>query len=514
MRIKNSINNIKYSMIFYFINTILGFISRTALISYIGGDFVGLSSVFMNILGYLNVVELGIGQSVTYSLYKPLKEKDYKKINTLLLLYKKIYSAIGIFIALGTVVISVFIGKIVHTEAISIDMVRIYFYIYAIMTISSYFLTYIQILVIAEQKQYIITKVTGYFYTIKIIVQIITSVIFKNYNIWIGIELFYNIFTYLYINKKVFKEHQWIDLNLDIKFIDLFNENKKVFIDTKNLLYHKIAGVVVFQTDSIVISTFSNLKSVAIYGNYIMVENIVKSIIGMIFGGVRASVGDLIAEGNDQKSYFMWRDMYFFSNLIGTILVYCFFVNINDFMNLWLGEGYLMNNLAVFMLAINLFIYITRTPTVTFNFGYGLFWDKWAAATEAIVNLVISLVLVKYLGIAGVLIGTFMSNILIVVLWKPYMLFRYGFKRNINEYIKDTFKILFFILVSISISNSILNYINIEVNNLLISLILRCTLSFISIAFNYIIISCIDKTYRVFYKKYIYLLNRIVKQVV
>ena len=106
MRIKNSVNNIAYNMVFYFINSLLSFVSRTALIYYIGGDFVGLSSVLTNILGYLNVVELGIGQAVTYSLYKPLKERNYDRINTLLSLYKRIYHSIGIFIGIGAIIIS------------------------------------------------------------------------------------------------------------------------------------------------------------------------------------------------------------------------------------------------------------------------------------------------------------------------------------------------------------------------------------------------------------------------
>lgn len=510
MRIKNSINNIKYSMIFYFINSLLAFISRTTIIHYIGEDFVGLSSVLLNILGYLNVVELGMGQAVTYSLFKPIKDKNYKKINTLLMIYKKIYYTIGLFIGIASLVISVFLDKIVHTQVIPMWQVRIYFYVYATITISSYFLTYIQILVMAEQKQYIITKVTGYFYTTKIIVQVLANILFKSFALWMGIELVYSILTNLYINKKVFNEHDWINLKSDKKFKDLIKENKKIFIDTKDLLYHKIAGVVVFQTDTIVISAFSNLKNVTIYGNYIMIESIVKSLIGMVFGGVRSSVGDLIAEGDNKRSYSMWRDMYIFSNLIGTILVYCFFININDFMNIWLGKKFIMDNLAVAVLSMNLFIYITRTATVTFNFGYGLFWDKWAAAIEAIINLVVSLILVKILGIAGVLIGTFISNVLIVVWWKPYMLFKYGFKQKVYGYIKEFIKVTTMTIISIAVSTLTVKFINIQVDRVVILLIIKCIVSFVSITSIYILISAIDKTHRAFYSKYMALLKEMI----
>lgn len=512
MRVKNSINNITYNMIFYFINSSLSFVSRTALIHYIGGDFVGLSSVFTNILGYLNVVELGIGQAVTYSLYKPLKEKNYERINILLSLYRRIYHSIGIFIGIGSFIIGLFIDKLVHTQVIPLWQVRIYFYMYAIITISSYFLTYIQILVMAEQKEYIITKVTGYFYTVKIITQVLSNLLLQNYAAWIIIELLFSILTNVYINKKVFKEHEWINLNSDRKLIDLIRENKQIFIDTKDLLYHKIAGVIVFQTDSLVISAFTNLKKVAIYGNYIMIESIVKSIVGTVFGGVRASVGDLIAEGDNERSYLMWRDMYIFSSLIGTILVFCFFININDFMNLWVGKTYVLDNLALIVLSVNLFIYITRTATVTFNFGYGLFWDKWAAIIEAIVNLVISLILVKDLGIAGVLIGTFMSNILIVVCWKPYMLFKYGFNKKIGVYIKKLLKVTTITIVSVAISSTIVKFIYMPLDSLLISLLLKCIISFISISSSYVLLSSIDRMHRDFYFKYLNLFKCIINK--
>ena len=102
MRIKNSINNIITGMLGQLIITITGFITRTVFINELGATYLGVSGLFTNILTVLSFAELGIGQAIIFSLYKPIANNDENKISSLMKLYSKVYRYLfGIVLILG-----------------------------------------------------------------------------------------------------------------------------------------------------------------------------------------------------------------------------------------------------------------------------------------------------------------------------------------------------------------------------------------------------------------------------
>lgn len=507
MRKKNSINNISYSLLFFSINSLLTFLSKSAMIFYIGSEYTGLSTVCRSIIGMLSIAELGVSNAVTYSLYKPLREEDYSKINSIINTYKWVYRIIGSILLLLSIVISAFIENFIHSENINIFDIRIYFIIFSIITVSSYFITYPQVLAIADQKNYLVTKIEGIINIIKIIVQVLTLIIFKDYKLWICIEVILTIYTYIYTNRKIKSIYPWLDISKKIELKESLKQNKNIIKDTKDIFVHKLAYTIGYQTDSILISSFTNLSMITIYTNYMMIINLLRSLVSMIINGIRSSVGDLIAEGNDVKSYTMWIKLSTSINIIGTILVYCVYMNIHDLIIVWLNKDYLINNFVVVVMCIILFIQITMFDIIElFKNGYGIFNDKWAPIAEGLINLAISLILVKYIGVIGVLIGTLISMLAIAVWWKPYLVFKYGFKISILKYIKHTFKNIIIATVSMFISAFIINsIINVTQVNI-ITFILKSLLSLITIIISYLIISLFDNSHR---DLYIYILNLI-----
>ena len=79
-------------------SVILGFINRTVFVSYLGVTYLGLSSYLTSLVSILSFAELGIGQAMSYALYAPLLKDDHGKINAFMILYKKLYSVIGVSI--------------------------------------------------------------------------------------------------------------------------------------------------------------------------------------------------------------------------------------------------------------------------------------------------------------------------------------------------------------------------------------------------------------------------------
>ena len=209
----------------------------------------GLNSLLINLIGMLNIAELGLSTAVGYSLYKPIAENDHKKMNEILCLYKYLYRIIAVAIAILGLVITVFISSFV-TTTINIEEVRISFLLYLVATVISYLLTFLNVLPSADQKNYLVVRIQN------------NGKIIKNFYVWIIIEIISSILIYLYTNIRIKKLYEWYEPQKDLTFKALIKKYKDIVKRTKDLVFHKIGGLVVYQTDSILVSKFDNLTGV------------------------------------------------------------------------------------------------------------------------------------------------------------------------------------------------------------------------------------------------------------
>ena len=128
-RVHKSIMNAKVNLLFYFLSLILAFFSRKIFLDCLGAEFIGLTGTLGNILGYLNLSELGITASIGFCLFKPLQEEDHQKIDEILSLLGYLYWWIGGIIFAGGFIISLFF-PLIFAKA-SINMAVIYFSFYS-----------------------------------------------------------------------------------------------------------------------------------------------------------------------------------------------------------------------------------------------------------------------------------------------------------------------------------------------------------------------------------------------
>mgnify|MGYP001137802472 CR=1 FL=1 len=107
-RVKKSLLNARVNLIFYFLTLILSFFSRKIFLDTLGADFVGLTGTLQNLLGFLNLAELGIYTAIGYVLYKPLFEHDEIKISEIVSVLGYLYKWVG-FIILGAGIVLAFV---------------------------------------------------------------------------------------------------------------------------------------------------------------------------------------------------------------------------------------------------------------------------------------------------------------------------------------------------------------------------------------------------------------------
>ena len=192
----------------------------------------------------------------------------------------------------------------------------------------------------------------------------------------------------------------------------------------------------------------------------------------MIYNGLGASLGNLVATESDDKKEEIFKKMNFIAFCIYGLCSVCMINVFNDFIKIWIGEKYCLSLSIVIMIVINFYLTGMRVPSSTMKSSAGLFdVDKYTPIIQSIINLVASIILVQKIGLIGVLIGTFISSIAIPSWQRPYLIYKYVLKRSSKGYFIEFFKniiiLVFCTIIALTINNLII------FNNLYIQFVLK-----------------------------------------
>ena len=434
-RLHKSLLNAKVGLIFYFLTLVLSFFSRKIFLDTLGASFIGLSGTLQNILGFLNLAELGVGACISFFLYKPLQEENKGRIKEVMSVFGYMYRKIGLFIGMGGLIVGLFFPLIFRHTDFNLGIIYFTFLTYLASSLIGYFINYRQILLSADQKNYV---VTAYFQTagiIKTIVQIVLAYYYKNLYVWVSVEFLFSVICCIILNWKINKEYPWLKTNIK-NGKALMKQYPEIITNTKQIFVHKIKDFLLNKSDEIMIFAFVSLKMVAFYGNYTMIINKLAVLFNTALDGVSAGVGNLVAEGNKSNMMKVFWELMAVRYFIGGLMVFSLYYLINPFIVWWLGSEYLLSNSILILLMVNLFIMQTRGVVDIFNHSHGLYADTWSAWVEGIINLTVTISIAIHWGIIGILMGKIVSLLLIVLWWKPYYLFTQGLKVPVKNYWK------------------------------------------------------------------------------
>lgn len=465
MRVKNSIINSSLSTISLIVLSILGFVSTKVFINTLGIEYNGLNGVFTNILSILAITEIGIGGAITYNLYKPIVENDYGKISSIMKFYQKCYRIIGIIIFLLSLLVSVFIGIFFKETTLNINYIRFVFILFAINTSISYFFSYNRNLFYAYQQNYIIVIIDFIFRTLKIVFQLLALWLFKNYIIFLIINIIFtfgaNILIHVYA-KKTFK-------NIDINTAKVDkNINKEVFKSVKDLSIVQLLSASINFTDNIIISSFVNIIASGLYANYSLLFSQIQKIILSIYESIGASIGNLVAEDKKEHNNTILINLEYISFFMASFCACCFFFMTQPFIELWIGKKYLLGIEILSVLIFNFYILIQQQPINYFLRANGFFKKMILPLfLQSIINLLLSIFLAKKTGLIGVFIGTLVSSIVCWFLTAFIIYKHYNIKKY--KYIFRHIKFIIITIIEIIILNLLFNiYLP---NNLILKLI-------------------------------------------
>lgn len=462
-RLSNSIKNISFGLIAQAIQMVLGFVSRTIFIRYLAVEYLGVNGLFGNILSLLSLAELGITSAIVYALYKPLAEKDEKKLAALIHFFAKVYRNIAIIIAFFGLALIPFLHQIVENPPKQIlqDLELIYL-LFLFNTVSSYFLQYKLSLLHADQKSYVVSKNNIFVFIIQNILQILVLVLFQNFIFYLIIQSVMQLSGNLFISNKVNKQYPFLKKYENEK-IDA-ESKKRIYSDVKSVAVMKVSGLLVNSTDNIILNYFSGLAMVGLLSNYNLLIGLASGLIMQVFANLKGSIAHINVTESHEKKVQTFETINFANFWIyGLASVGVIFL-LNDFITLWIGTKFVLPFSVLVALALNFFMMGMQNAVWTFKTTFGIFKQgQYVVFFTAIINLILSFWLGSYYGLAGILFATAFARLVTNTWFDPYLVYKIALKLNPMEYFKKYIEYVVVIAIILSVLFGI-NYLLPKIN--------------------------------------------------
>lgn len=433
MRTRKALANTVVSGLGTLLMGVLQFVSRIIFIRFLSDEYLGISSLFTNILSILSLAELGIGTAICHSLYRPLADADEEKIKSIISFFKKAYMIIGFMVMVIGLLLLPLLPWLMTGTTDLVD-VRLVYILYVFQSAASYwFFAYKSILLQADQKLYLIKYYQLVANIVITVLQLVLLVVFRSFLLYSIIGLMAGIVTNLLCACTVDRQYPYIRRK---KTAPLEREEKKTIIrDVFGMSLFKFNTTIVNSTDNLVISALINVRTVALYGNYQTVISGISQVTMQLFTGVTASVGNLALEEDDDRNEFIFRCLqlmcYWTYSLIGIGML----VLVNPVIRYFFGESRLLSGGLLLLQILYFMINGFQRTSFIYRDACGLFWQgKIRPVATALLNIVISIALVRLIGLSGVILGTILSWILTTWWYDPVMIYRHVFHRTPHQY--------------------------------------------------------------------------------
>lgn len=446
MRSLNSLKNTIVSIIMSVISVLVTFISQDIFLKILGEEYLGLNGLFGNILSVLAIAELGFGTAIIYNMYAPLAHKDNETLKSLMKFYKKVYTIIASIVFIIGIAIIPFLGILIGETTIEAN-IPFFYLLYLFDSVASYLLSYKRsILYASEQNSYV--NIVHIVYLILVnATQIAILLTAKNYIAYLIIKIIFRILENIVIsviaNKKFpfIKEKNVMPLPTEIKG----NISKNVH----GLLYHKICATVINSSNVMIISSFLGISTLGYYTNYMTLITGVNILITQIFNTLTASVGNLLLENDKEKSYNIFKSIKLLNFWIYSFAAIGLVSLAEPFITLWIGEEYILTFSLLLVLSIDLYFSGMKKSYSLFKDAAGIFYeDRFIAIIEPILNVVLSIGLLKIMGINGVVLGTILSSLILFLYDYPKYVYKRLFSKNYFTLIKEDLKLLIIFLIT------------------------------------------------------------------
>jgi len=435
MRTKKTFINLIVSVLLTIGVAIIGLFKVKVFLAYLGDETVGLYQLYTQFFSYISIVESGLTSSLLYYLYKPVSEKNYSKINSLLKGGRKFYNFVVFLMIIIGIVLSFNIDFFLSNDVVTnFSYIQFCFIIFLISSSLNYLVTARKVIIEAKQNLYKVHICIYGLMIFKGIAEIVVVLfgfnLFELMLVSLIISIVQNVIIYIISNK------EYPQLSYDVQ------EDMSFVKETKNLFVQKIGNLLFNNIDIILISKFISTSSVVIYTSYNYIINSLQTTIKKIGSSSLASVGNLlVTESTKVKKVFSeYNSLCFY---IGIVICIPLSLVIDDFIKLFYGAEYVLNGFGGLLFSVLLFLRVIEIPLDVWTSTLGYFGKiKNCILFQSIINLILSLVLIFVFGVPGVVFATIISYLVGEFIMYPKILNKNYFKDDKINYYEQSFKLL------------------------------------------------------------------------
>lgn len=472
MDVKKGKLNIAVSVSFKTITVIVSIVVKGMLIKTCGNEVNGLNALYLSIVGFLSVAELGVWSAITFCMYKPIVEGDTDKISALFYLFRRLYLIIGGVIFTAGLAVTPFLNYLAKDYKNINQNLYVTFVLVLISVVITYAYGAESALIGAYKNNYIVTAISQGGIILQYALQIVVLLLTRSFVCYLVCRIVTSVVQWIATEAITLKKHEPIIKNKN-RTIDA-NTKLTLKRSIKAMFMHKIGYVLVNTVDSIVISTFVGIVALGEYSNYVAILNSMTSVIILIFSSLTSIFGHLCVEENIDVSKKYCDSFHLFNCIMGVIFFLGYYAVIESLISMLFSPNLIVEKNICIVITVNGFIQFMRQSTLAFRDATGTFYnDRWKPLVEGGFNLILSVILVKIIGVVGVIAATIITNLFICHIIEPYVLYKNAFKVSPKSYYIRNYIMIFLFFIAIIILDKCM----ISVDNQLLELIFNGCIS-------------------------------------
>lgn len=403
-RTQKSLRNASCSALAQMVSIVTRFVVRTVFVRELGAAFVGLDALMAQTVSVLSVAELGLGAAVTFGLYGPLSRGEKQEVAGLVGLLHRAYCLVGLaLLGVGLCALPL-VPRLVTGVAFSAAYIRAAFALSVLEMAAPYFFSSRRALLLADQRGYIVAM-TGMGFQL-LSCAVCPAVLhatgrylpFLLARMALGLceqAVLFGIAGRRYPHVRA--AHLPVEPAL----------RSRVLCNLRHLTVGLLSGKITASADGILISAMVSTVSAGMYSNYALVLRAATGLFGGIASSLAGALGSLYASGDRGRAERAFGELEFAFGAAGMVTAAVAYCALTPFVRLWLGDGYALGDGALFVCAFNAGLLVAREPLWRMATASGLFvWDKRVSVAGSAVNLAVSVVLGRVMGLTGILLGT------------------------------------------------------------------------------------------------------------
>ena len=472
-RSQNAKKNIVFGYIAQIGIFILSFIGRKIFLYYLSADYLGINGLYTNILTVLSLAELGLDSAFVFSLYKPVAERNYDLVYSLLKFFKKIYYILAFSLFAIGMALTPFLKYLVDKDISQTDLIY-YYVIFLANMITTYFVAHKIALLSAFQEQRIQQLFMLFSNLALQVLQIAALIVFGDYHVYvltlIITTVIYNIVLSIVADRlhpEVFKAKKQIPF-----------DKSEIYKRIRATFMYKLGAVLINSTDNILISILVSISAVGLYSNYYAVINAFVTLIAVINASLITGIGNMAVKESKEKQKELFDMMQLIYHIIAALGLIGFSLLFKDLITVWLGEKYLLDDMTVFIISLNFYITYAIAPVWIFREANGLFNEvKYLLLIRAAINIILSIILGKFFGVSGIFLATTISHLLTNVWYEPGILSNKLFENMQKKYWLKQLKYMLITVVCYAACYFSIHNISCDIIALILKTVIVCAIT-------------------------------------